>query len=171
MCYRLKVNKARDLLSVEQNQQQLSVQQHKEQQQRQNILAGVQPVVGADNAQINEETFDELVQSHQQSEKERFRSPDMDRSPEIKFEKHNESKTNTDGRHIGENPLLSEITKLEQLEMEKALAASQENKSLCCDIAENKNLSTLLIFFLVDRGYFFQETGIYNSEGSIICDI
>uniref|UniRef100_A0A915A0Q4 Beta-1,4-N-acetylgalactosaminyltransferase n=1 Tax=Parascaris univalens TaxID=6257 RepID=A0A915A0Q4_PARUN len=136
----LKVNKARDLLSVEQNQQQLSVQQHKEQQQRQNILAGVQPVVGADNAQINEETFDELVQSHQQSEKERFRSPDMDRSPEIKFEKHNESKTNTDGRHIGENPLLSEITKLEQLEMERALAASQENKSLCCDIAENKNL-------------------------------
>uniref|UniRef100_A0A914ZW69 Beta-1,4-N-acetylgalactosaminyltransferase n=1 Tax=Parascaris univalens TaxID=6257 RepID=A0A914ZW69_PARUN len=66
-------------------------------------------------------------------------SPDMDRSPEIKFEKHNESKTNTDGRHIGENPLLSEITKLEQLEMERALAASQENKSLCCDIAENKN--------------------------------
>uniref|UniRef100_A0A0M3I0M9 Fic_N domain-containing protein n=1 Tax=Ascaris lumbricoides TaxID=6252 RepID=A0A0M3I0M9_ASCLU len=58
----------------------------------------------------------------------------------MKLEKRNGSKIDTDGRRVAENPLSSVITKLEQLEVERALAASQQNKSLCSDIAENKNL-------------------------------
>ncbi|KHN75608.1 Beta-1,4-N-acetylgalactosaminyltransferase bre-4 [Toxocara canis] len=140
---RLKANTARDILSVEQ-QQQVAPQQHGE-QAVQVHSAGAQPIAGAEHAQISEDAFEELVQSHQESEKERLRSPDVDMG------KNNGSRKDSGRRQMEEKPLLTELSRMEHLEAERALAASQQNKSLCPDISDNKGLlgklpqATLLI--------------------------
>lgn len=73
----------------------------------------------------------------------------MNRSPEVDMEKNNGSRKDSERRQVEEKPLLTNLSKMKQLEAERALAAKEQNKSLCPDISDNKGLCESLFFFLV----------------------